>query len=44
MTIGSTQLNGFNYHNLTVIVLFNANYLFADIEVVKILLFIKGQK
>ena len=34
ITIVSTQLNGFNYCYLTLIILFNINYLFADNEVI----------
>ena len=34
IVIVSTQLNGFNYCYLTVIILFNINDLFADSEVV----------
>ena len=30
----STQLNGFNYCYLTLIIIFNINHLFADSEVV----------
>ena len=30
----STQLNGFNYYDLTLIIVFNISHLFADTEVV----------
>ena len=33
INIVSTQLKGFNYCNLTLIIQFNINYLFADSEV-----------
>ena len=34
IAIVSTQVNSFNYCYLTLIILFNINHLFADIEVV----------
>ena len=34
IAIVSTQLNGFNYCYLTLIILFNTNYLFTDSKVV----------
>ena len=39
IAIVSTQLNGFNYCYLTLIIQFNINHLFAHSEVVTVLLF-----